>query len=330
MLAADATAQANAVALASAQRGDALNPGRAGFPFELGNQFGYLRWDGRFLIKETRKGYLSLSPDYWALYDRSDEPIAIRDMNGAIAGEIANPRGFPLFIDGKIFIINDEQNSLQRIDADGTLLWKYDFSAPITDIDAATDMILLGTLDGTVELLNDEGKRVYYFEPGGSRLSVILSCRISRDGSTIAIISGYDDQRFLLLEQSGDGYRISYHEFLSNGFRRAVHLAFIDNDQRVVFERNGGMKIFTIASRKILEIPLDGTILALDQSGEDGLLFVVTALTSRRRKLLGIHVNGEIFMEAPFVSESVFLSRIGKSLYIGGGRALAAFEIDTR
>jgi hypothetical protein len=246
--------------------------------FELGERFGYVGDDGRFTINRIRKGYVSLSEDHWAEYDALPQTIQIMDPLDNTVLKIENPKGYPLFLDKKFFIIGPEQNTLTALDSEGNELWIYDFPAPLTCIDAAAGFVLVGTLDGTVELLNSQGRQAFTpFEPGGSRLSVILGCAISADASRLAIISGIDDQRFLLLEQSGDTYRVVYHEFLTDGFRRAVHTAFIDSGSRVVFEREGGIGIYDISSRTSVNIPLDGDIAALDESGGDHLLFVITS-----------------------------------------------------
>jgi hypothetical protein len=198
-------------------------------------------------------------------------------------------------------------------------------------MDAAAGLIVTGSLDGTVELLDGNGRlAVPPNEPGGSRLSVILGCRISRDGSKLAIVSGIDPQRFLLLERFGDSYKVIYHEFLAEGFRREVFLAFVDNDRRVVFERNGGLGIYTIQTRNSVYLPLDGDVYALDGSGENGLLFVITAGGGQRKNLVMIRLPGTKIIAAPFTSESAFLGRQGSRLFIGGGTTMASFDLDKK
>jgi hypothetical protein len=299
-------------------------------PFRLGNRFGYIDAYGRFSINRERKAALSISEDYWAEYEAIPREIDIRDPRDKQAAVIPGGRGYPLFLDGRFFMINAEQNSLEAFDISGKSLWAYDFAAPITDIDAASGLVLAGLLDGTIELLDENGRRIFFFEPGGSRLAVIYACRISRDGTKLAIVSGYDDQRFLFLEQLGDSYKVSYHEFVSDGFRRAVHLAFIDQDRRVVFEREGGIGIYDINTRTNVKVGLDGRVNSFDHSGENDLLFVITGQSERRKKLVGIHLSGEIIIEAPFRSEAAFLRRKEDRLYVGGGGTLASFRLERK
>jgi hypothetical protein len=314
----------------AAPRGDEASTTGGLLPFQLGNRFGYVDAEGRFSINQIKQGYLSIAPDQWAEYEAIPGRIDIWDPKNAAALSIEAGRGYPLFLDNRIFLLGDEQNAVTALDAAGNVRWTYDFAAPITDIDAAAGLVLVGTLDGTVDLLNENGSRIFFFEPGGSRLSVIYGCRISRDGSKLAIVSGFDDQRFLLLERFGGTYRVSYHEFLADGFRREVSMAFIDGDQRVAFEREGGLGIYHINSRTSLKIPLRGGVIALDESGEEDLLFVITSQPDRKKNLVGIRFPGTIIMETPFQSDHAFLSRQGRRLYVGGGNTLAAFDLGKR
>jgi hypothetical protein len=318
------------VSLEGAGPGAEAPEGEVPLPFKLGGHFGYVDSRGVFAINRVQQGYVSLSEEYWVEYEAVPESIEIFDPRNNPMVRIDQPRGYPFFLDKRIFIINDEQNSLSLADSAGKIRWVHDFSAPVTDVDAAAGLVLAGFLDGTVEVLGGEGERLFFFEPGGSRLSVILSCRISGDGSKLAIISGYDDQRFLLLERFGDSYKVSYHEFIGDGFRRPVHLAFIDNDNRVVFEREGGVGIYDINTRNSLNIPLDGSVGAIESSGKGDLLFIITSNPGGRNKLVAIRLPGTIVMEAPFKSGDSFLARRNSRIFLGGGTILAAFDLDKR
>jgi hypothetical protein len=300
-------------------------------PFRLEKRFGYVNQDGRFSINQVLSGKLSLSRDYWAEYEAIPESIDVRDPRGETVLKIEKGRGHPLFLDNRIFLVGDEQTSLSALDERGEILWTYDFAAPLTCIDAAAGMVLTGSLDGAVEVLDASGRRVFLDRPAGSRISVILGCSLSRDGNMMGIISGVDDQRFLLLERFGTGeYRVSYHEFLEDGFRRPVHISFIDRDNRIAFERQGGLGIYELNTRISRKIPLEGELIAMDGAGNDGLFFVISARGGLEKRLVGIELPGTVIMEAPFKSRKVFLERRAPLLYLGGGSTLASFKLEKR
>jgi hypothetical protein len=316
------------------------------FPFTLGSHFGYVNTAGFFSINNVKKDEIYLSENLWAEYSAEPEIIEIKNINAETTVSIKSPKGYPILLDDRVFILGREQNALSEIDKDGDVLWTYEFGAPLTCIDAVCGLVLTGSIDGVVEILDAEGKRIFYFEPGGSRYSVILGCAISRNGSRIGIISGIDQQRFLLLERFGDGdYKVVYHEFLDEGFRRPVLISFIDEDRRIIFERVEGLGCYNIKSRQWYSIPLDGKIAAIDNSGDKGFLFLINSHTGRQKELIGIRfpddkrfsvsrykddMSGVIFIKAPFKSDNVFLGRNGHVIVTGGGIKLISFSVEEK
>ena len=123
-------------------------------PFHLGDRYGFVGDDGKFLINQIQKGYVSLSENSWAEYDALPSSIRVMNPQNEAVLTIDKPGGYPLFLDNRIFIVGKDQNSLTAIDAEGRESWTYDFPAPITCIDAAHGYVVAGTLDGTVTLLN--------------------------------------------------------------------------------------------------------------------------------------------------------------------------------
>jgi hypothetical protein len=312
-------------------------------PFTLGDHFGYTDSSGNLLFNNVKEKSVSLSADHWAEYDPAPARIEIRDPQGNELVLIENAEGYPVFMDGRIFLIGKDQTSLEEIDTTGKTLWSFDFEAPLTCIDAAGGYVFAGTLDGAVDLIDSRGERVFpSYVPGASRIAVILSCRISSDGSKLAIISGIDKQRFLFLERYGiSDYRVTHHEYLmgGDGFRREVFLEFIDNDSRVVFEREEGLGIFDVKDRSTLTLPLTGSLEALDGSGEGGLLFLITSGTNQtsqgiagreQKRLIALRLPDTILLNAPFTSDTSFLARRDRELFIGGGMTLASFKLDKK
>jgi hypothetical protein len=308
--------------------------GNGSIPFRLGDRFGYVDREGHFSINRRREGYLEISDQFWTQYGAAPETIEIRGPRDETALTIEGPEGYPFFLDNQIFLIGKERNSLSALDDAGAIRWTYDFAAPLTCIDAAAGRILTGTIDGTVEVLDGSGKRLYFFPPGGSRIAVILGCAISRDGRLLGIVSGIDDQRFLVLEQFGGAesveYKVVYHEFLEDGFRRGLIVSFVNNDNWIVFERQGGMGVYETGTRRSHTLFLDGDIAALDGSGNDGLLFVISSRGARQKRLVMIRLPDRIIAGAPFKSGTAFLNREGTRLYVGGGTTLASFELEKK
>jgi hypothetical protein len=304
-------------------------------PFSLGSRFGFVEQEaGRFSINRTAKSNVSLSDKYWAEYEAEPVRVTIYDNTGETYTVIENPRGYPFFLDnGRTFIVGSEQNSISEIDASGSVSWTYEFAAQITCVDAARGLLLAGSLDGSIVIIDTMGRKVFSFEPGGSRYPVILGCAISRDGSRLGIISGIDNQRFLYLERFGaspSDYKVVYHEFLNDGFRRPVFINFVENDRWVIFERIGGLGFYEAGSRQTAKVNLDGEISAIDQSGGLGLLFTIVSRADNMKELVGIMLPDRVMVAAPFKSNDVFLGRSDSRLLIGGGQTIISFELEKR
>jgi hypothetical protein len=292
-----------------------------------------------------------LSQNMWTEYGVEPSTILINNILDGTVVTVENARGYPILLDNRIFILGSDQNSLSEINSNGNVIWTYEFGAPLTSIDAAAGLVLTGSLDGVIEVFNSEGERIFYFEPSGSRYSVILGTSLSRNGSHIGVISGIDSQRFLLFERfgnTGGDYKVIHHEFLDTGFRRPVRILFIDNDQRIVYERENGIGCYNIKSRRGMYIPLDGEIAAIDEIGDRGYFFLITSHPNRLKKLVGIKFPPDrlfglsrtsaldaIFLRASFKSDDVFLGRTqgvgsGSNLVIGGGTTLISFNLEEK
>jgi hypothetical protein len=319
-------------------------------PFTLGNRFGYLADDGEFAINQIKDGYVSISENLWAEYEALPSSIKVMDPYNEEIFVIEAPKGYPLFLDNRSFIVGSEQNFITALSTTGEELWTHDFPATLTCVDAAGGYLLAGTLDGAVVLLDSRGNMVFTpFEPGGSRLSVILGCAITQDASHLAIISGVEKQRFLLLERSRtegnrtegsktegsktegyDTYKVVYHEFLSDGFRRPVFIRFINDDTQIIFEREEGLGIYTIGSRTSTKVNLKGEITTLDDSGNNGFLFLITSQSQTEKRFIAIRHPGIIVNESTFKSKNAFLARKGERLYLGGDLLMASFELEKK
>jgi hypothetical protein len=298
--------------------------------FSIGKRFGYFNDDGIFTINGVRKDKLTISKNLFAEYAAVPENIEVKNIDNETLYKIENVEGYPLFLGEKVFIVHNEQNAISRVNDSGAIEWTYFFTSPVTCVDGADDFIFAGSLDGIIELLDSNGKRLFFFETGGSRVSCIYGVAISRDGSHLAVISGADQQRFLLFERYSNLYRVNYHEFIGEGFRRPVFISFVDNDLRVVYERDAGIGIFEIKQRLSSSVAIEGLLLALDTDGQDGRFFALHHGSGKTNYLSCVEYPGRIILRTPFESVGDYLRRNGKLLFVGSDNAMSAFELQRR
>ena len=309
-------------------------------PFALGGRHGYVDRDGRFLLNMETEGQVAMSPERWAQFGAEPGRLEIRGPAGDTVAVVEDPGGYPFFLDGRNFVIGREQSSISEIGMDGSTAWTFDFPGVVTVADAAAGLLLAGSLDGVATLVDGQGRQAFSFEPGGSRFPAILGAAISADGQRIAVLSGVDSQRFIVLERFGAGacgaldFRVVYHEFLGEGLRRPARVAFVEGGRYVAFEREGGLGIYSVASRSTRSVRIPGELRALDEGGQ-GMLFAVFARpdgsSPEAKELVGVRVAGRaprVAMRAPFRSSGAALGRAGGRIVVGGDRALAAFDLE--
>jgi hypothetical protein len=300
-------------------------------PFNFGGRYGYVDKDGAFTVNSPKHGYIEQSDSLFAEFSGREKKIAVNDSHGLNVFTMEDQYGYPFFRGERIFVIHSEQSSISEIDKSNNILWTYDFSSPLTCADASEDILVAGTIDGTIEIINKKGVKLYSGEPSGSRINAIYGCAASPSGTKAAVISGIDHQRFLVIEFSGGIWRITHHEFLGEGFRRPVFVKFVDGEQRIAYERDGGIAIYDFSLRTCTVVPLDGTIAGIDDypatGGSPSMLFVALSETAAKKKLIAINYPGNVLLQAPFSGDSAFIKRSGSILFLGGSNKLAAFQI---
>jgi hypothetical protein len=306
------------------------NAGAPLVPFAVGKYFGYVSQDGVFSLLREKTGYLEQSDTQFAEFSGQPNEIAFISPLGKRLSVLKKPSGYPFFRDGHAFVISREQNAISMLSQDNETLWRYDYSAPVLCADAAAGMLAAGALDGSITILDYTGHLVHRTEPSGSRIPIIVGCALSPDGRKVALVSGIDQQRFLLITHEGGAWRISHHEFIGEGFRRPVPMRFVGGSRYVVYECAGGVGIYdsyTFSSRRV---PLQGRVMSVADSPADKMFFVIDAVGARDRSLVAVQYGGSVVITAPFTSDDSFLRFEAGALYWGGSGKLAAFRLDKR
>ncbi len=296
------------------------------YPFLSLDSFGYFSPDGNIVLAQDRDDSLRLSPNFWS----KDDAVTGRS-------EFFNPLGDRLFVssepgesffdDNRIFILSPNQNSVSAFNKSGELLWRRDFPAPITALDAASGLFLAGLLNGAIELIDSSGKALFKFTPGGSRVGVIYAARLCSGGSGIALVSGIDPQRFLYLEGEGEAYKVVHHEYLPGELRRPVKTAVPASGSVVVYERTDGLGFFKVSDRKTNTAQLAGGVLIeIEESSSDDSLFALIERTGKRF-LIGLRYDSTLSMEAAHDEAISILTRSNNQLFLSGSNAVMAFEL---
>jgi len=235
-----------------------------------GNNAGYLDSDHELLnfFKAER-----MAVDQHWIAVSGDNGLSLMEPDGRLISRIPDT-GYPVTRNGQLFLYRNDSGTLSKINPqNGRRLWTKEFISPITVLDGIPGKTLVGLLDGRMELIDDTGKALLDYSPGGSRVEAVYGGALSGDGSKIALISGLDPQRFVLLEERKNGYRPVAHHDTGTDFRRLVSIDFIRNDRQVLYENNGYVNVVNLNDYGIHPLNLSGRLVnVIDNPVRDTLL----------------------------------------------------------
>jgi len=301
-------------------------------PFSLGNHYGYIAPDGTLLVNRRflENQFVAITPKLFSVCDVVPDRITIKSSMTSKTITINEPSGYPYLVGEHIFLIGKAQDSIAAIgnsvSDSPSILWTYQVPSPITSLDCRADKLLIGTLDGTIYLLSLTGEVLFTFQPGGSRLSVILGVGLSSEGNKIALISGIDRQRFVLLEKSEQTYKVVYHRFLNSDFRRPVLVKFVQNNHYVLFEGKANLHVFNIQNKKGYEIPLQAPVLSVEALSNSNTVFVLTGNDSQKQ-LIALSLPNRKLLTAPFICRESFMTTSGDELILGSDSIITSYVV---
>jgi hypothetical protein len=145
--------------------------------------------------------------------------------------------GLPFFSSGRLFSASMDGTTVTSHGKDGMSLWNHAFPSQVSAFAANEDMVIGGTVDGWLEAVNTTGERVLRFAPGGSRLPVILGVGVSPSSSWIAMLSGLDAQRLVVLGRGKSDYRVVSHRYLESAYREPARVAVLGDDRHVLYRQ---------------------------------------------------------------------------------------------
>lgn len=202
-----------------------------------------------------------------------DDGLSLMEPDGRLISRI-HDSGYPISRNGQLFLYRNNFGVLSKINPqDGRYLWSMEFISAISVLEAIPGKTLIGLLDGRIELIDDSGNILLTYRPGGSRVEAVYGGALSDDGSKVALISGLDPQRFVLLEERKNGYRPIAHHDTETDFRRLVSIDFIRHGGQVLYENNGYINSVNLNGYDIHPLKLTGRLInIIDNPGNDTLL----------------------------------------------------------
>lgn len=301
--------------------------------FRIGEVFGYAAPNGAIQYLDTTQFNVAMAGARFINYSSVSKDLIEKDSSGRIVLTV-NSRGYPVFIDGRFFVINTNRTTLSEIDKQGAVLWTRDFGSLITAMDANPASVVIGLLDGSMLVVDTGGEIGFRYTPGGSKVPLVYGCTISADGSHIALVTGLDPQRFILLGRDKTGYRPRRIVDLGSDVRREVFLHIFSHVPYVYVELPGAIDFFSTKKALSGRISVPGRIAGM--SAAENLIYAVSEVPSResggskpgttRGELTIFTPAGRVVMRGRLPSGPLFVKARADSLYLGAGRRLMRID----
>jgi len=258
-----------------------------------------------------------------------DDGLSLMEPDGRLISRIQDS-GYPISRNGQLFLYRNDFGILSKINPqNGRYLWSTEYISAITVLDAIPGKTLVGLLDGRIELIDDSGNVLLTYRPGGSRVEAVYGVALSDDGSKIALISGLDPQRFVLLEERKNGYRPVAHHDTETDFRRLVSIDFIRHDGQVLYENNGFINSVNLNGYGIHPLKLSGRLINVIDNPVNNTLLLFSKDDGKDSMKILTRQDRTLF-ESPLPSDTAEIVRDRDYSLIVTGNSIAVLEFSVR
>ncbi|MEL3907814.1 MAG: hypothetical protein P1P64_02220 [Treponemataceae bacterium] len=240
------------------------------FPFVSADFFGFFDAGGKVVFAKEQNNEFSLSDSIWTNYtfrspyignassEVQAEKATIFSSNGTELFSVEAKGALHLSSD-RVFVFLPSGNSVGEYNKAGKLLWTYSMPGIITAFACNDEFTVIGSSDGYIVFLDKTGAEKFCFYPGGSKVEIIYSLAISRDGKRIACLCGLDKQRLMLFE-ANDYHKTIFHAFLKEGLRKQANM-FFDEDSKYLFSETAeGIAILNCKKLVLTQTNIQGRL----------------------------------------------------------------------
>lgn len=294
-------------------------------PYRLGQNIGYFTADGRIVSTIAFPCKAAISDTWYTMYGYDNASTTFFHADGTPAGTI-EAYGFPYFDDDRIFVMLPGGCSFARFDETGSKLWNYESFAPITAFSSSAGGTAAGFADGTIVTFSNDGKITQQFQPGGSDFPVILGLAISKNGNMVASVSGQHKQRFILAQKDGDHTKIIFHKYLEKEQTKQLLVKFNRRDDMVYYDYNGSLGIIDVKSLKSSNINLEGSIVQIEESTVDSLVFILSR-NGKEYTVTALEPFDHPAGSFSFVADHAFIQVRDNALFVGKDNKISRLTI---
>ncbi len=294
-------------------------------PFKLGQNIGYFTQEGKILHNVSFPYKASITDDFYSIYETNSPFLKLNSSQGKEISKIQT-KGFPFLHNNEVFVFLPGGSSFSKCTKEGEIQWTYETYAPITAFDSTANGTAVGLADGTISLLNNEGKKIQEYIPGGSNYPVILGVSLSPSGNYIAAVSGQDKQRFTLAQNSSGHIKVLTHQYLQQESTNQLLIKFSRDERYTLFNQKNGLGIADTKTLEIAHLPLKGNIISIYQSETDQIFFVLSK-NGKKYTVTALEPFDNFAGSFTYEAANSFIQVRGSNLYVGKNGSISKIKV---
>ena len=300
------------------------------FHFRNQDWFGYANVDGEVFLWQKTFFDVALSANSFINYSRAPRNLVLQNARGEFLQSL--PRtSYPAFnpSGSQLFLIAADSTGLRRINLDDEVIWRREFPTLMTCMYLSERYSLVGLLDGTVRMIDDDGSQVVSVVTEGSRVPVVLGCTLDSSAERIGGISGIDPQRaFVYQIRDSQQTDIRYWN-LDTEYRREMRVLFSEDDRYLYIEGNQSLLVWNYAAKNVTRLDLAGQFRELCEEGQEGWITVISA-TPIGHWVQIFHREGALLFEGITDREDMRVQQQGSRMIMSSGSYLVGADYELR
>jgi len=215
---------------------------------------GYVDTAADRLYAQPYQGKAAIDNQGWITYDRLATDVQLHGTDGQ--HRVLMAYAYPWFKASWRILVRSDQMGIARFNNQGSILWGKEFSMPITALDASSQVIAVGLLDGSLHIFDAEGALVFAAQAGFQDIQTIYGIAVSGDSKYIVVLKGFSPQKIETYKQSESSYtRISESPLKQQAVLQAT-MAFAEDDSHVIIARENQLIYYNIKDNYNKQIEL--------------------------------------------------------------------------
>ncbi len=221
-------------------------------PFIGDSMLGYLDAAAGKLYAKPYQERAVIDARGWITYDRLATNVQLYGTDGK--GKALQAFAYPWFKASWRILVRADQMGIARIDEEGRILWEKEFSMPITALDASSFVLAIGLLDGSLYILDTQGKSVFLSQEDFHEVRTVYGVAVSDDSKYVAVLKGLSPQKIETYRRSASSYvKISESSLRPESVLQAS-MAFAEDDSHVILARGNQLLYYNVKANYIKQI----------------------------------------------------------------------------